>query len=208
MSGKCHFKIANQRVVFKRHWNKMLWHFQNKPFLLRNVDMYVLSPYILGTVENVCHVSFILEAPKLHVLGFSFFFPRHFWGFLVSFNSCWAIASAETRKGRRVTWGMEASQVILTKGPGSACNSWLCLQGTGPGLQQHLGQSPGCGWRQEHYQCPLISEQRYWGSSSEERVEATGDGCVQLYGAWFWMAMPLDGWFSNNQIAGTSLSSQ
>lgn len=51
----------------------MLWHFQNKPFLSQNVDMYVLSPYILSTVETVCHVSFILEAPKLHVLGLSVF---------------------------------------------------------------------------------------------------------------------------------------
>lgn len=51
----------------------MLWHFQNKPFLSRNVDMYVFPPQILGTNENVCHVSFILETPKLHGLGLSFF---------------------------------------------------------------------------------------------------------------------------------------
>lgn len=46
----------------------MLCHFQNKPFLSRHVDMPVLSPYILGPVENACHFSFILEPPKSHVL--------------------------------------------------------------------------------------------------------------------------------------------
>jgi len=64
----------------------MLWHFQNILFLSRNVDMYVLSPYILGTVENVCHVSFILEAPKLHGLGLVFF-SRHLLGSFLPHSS-------------------------------------------------------------------------------------------------------------------------
>lgn len=56
------------------------------------------------------------------------------------------------------------------------------FQGTGQGLQQHLGQRPVYGWRQNHEQCLfLISQQSYWRNSSEERVETTGDGCVQLY---------------------------
>lgn len=85
----------------------MLWHFQNKPFLSRNVDMYVFPPQILGTNENVCHVSFILETPKLHGLGLSFFSPRYFRGFFWPYSiPAKGIASAETTKGRCVTWGM------------------------------------------------------------------------------------------------------
>lgn len=107
LSGKCHFKIANQGVVFKRHHNKMLWHLQKKPFLSRNVDMSVLSPYILGPVENACHFSFILEASKQHVLG--------------------------------VTWAMGGLRLL------GALATPGCVQGTGRGSQQRLGQSPSYG---------------------------------------------------------------
>lgn len=123
-----------------------------------------------------CFIHF--GSSKIACFGFVCFFLDIFGFFFASFNPCWAIASAETRKGRRVTWRVGGSQLMLAKGSGNTSNSWLCLQGTGRGSQQHLGQSPGYGWRQD---CPLISQQSYWRSSSEERVEATGDGCVQLY---------------------------
>lgn len=71
LNGKCHFKIANQRVVFKRHCNNMLWHFQTI-FFPKIVDMNVFSPYIWDMLENIWHVSFILEAQKLHGLILQF----------------------------------------------------------------------------------------------------------------------------------------
>lgn len=180
LRGKSHFRIANQRVVFKKHWNKMLWHFQNKLFLSGNADMYVLSPYILRTAENVCHVSFILEAPKLHVSGLSFFFLDIFWGFFGLIQLLLNICFCRNKQREACKLGNGRITSHVSKRPGEHCSSWVVSSGYGTRSQQHLGNSPGYGWRQELPQCPFVSHQSYWRSSSEER-----DRCVQLFGPWF-----------------------
>lgn len=172
----------------------MLWHFQNKLFLSGNADMYVLSPYILGSAENVCHVSFILEAPKLHVWGLSFFFPRHFFGvfLLASFNSCRAFASAEARKERRVTRGMGGSHPMLAKGPGSAAAPRCVL-----GLTTAPGENPRLQLKARASPAPFCFPSKLL---KEELRQQGIDACSFSALGFKWP----HGWFSLNPSVGTS----
>lgn len=94
LSGKCHFKIANQRVVILRGSEIECCGISKTISFKKCRYVCISSINFLGRVENACRVSFILETPKLHGLGLSFSSLDILGGFCgfgfgVFFGVCW-----------------------------------------------------------------------------------------------------------------------